>query len=1032
MLKIFDFQPREYRLVFSFLFFIILINLFFTISITVAETLFLSKFNSKTLQELLPWIYIGTAFVTVLITWLYDKIIDKFSRMNVIVFIEIAFAISFLVLRFFVSVPAAHSWVYFVLMLWADACSLFNLTLFYSYMGDYFSVRDAKRVYAFITTGLPIGAFIGGFAVIGLVKFMAIEDLLYTCAVLLLLCIVNAYYIYIHGVPIQHTVSIQHTGPTDSEHSPTFFKKMFGNQYIALIFLIVTIESAAWVLAQYQLMVIANKTLNEEQIAVFFGKLYGYSGCVQFFIQIFVANWLLRRFGLMNSNFALPVLLLLTGSLFALNPTFSFVAIMLFVFLTLDQTLDQLIHEVMFLPLATRLRIHAQAFADGILYPGGKVIAGLCLLTFALMKAPIHIYTLLFIGLTIIWIGAAIALIPQYKRVLAKTINDHIVSSLDLKTASDELKKILSGTESVPIVAKLFDNLDPQSISTLLTLLPDNISLLLKPSIKKLAQSTDANLAAQALHILGQQKNKKDQTFILPFLHDERQEVSSAAILAYCQLAKSQALPEVKQFLDSQNLAIRLVALTACYNYCGQEGKRLVEQRLDVLMENDRVTATKAIGDINAPTLYEKLKVLLVDPQEIVRHQAIIACRKARDPVFLPGLLNNLINDKSSWPFVLPVLYTMPASALPHIISALQQSELPEAVHCCLLRAIVRIDNDIAIKFVLDTIMSKPKQMTFITATQSLQQLSADMGANEEISAEIKNCLTKISQDFVALRQGYNEMGDVPPAVKQIFSDAIELYFSIIFALLSIQYGIKEIAMIPDMLASSDLQLRDNSLELLEAALPHATYLEILKLCIPPAQDIDSSKAKSLQETSEILLNIDPWIRSLTIYSLSLLHPNSNIQKEYSMSIEEKELLQRINTIILLKQIELFGAIPANYLISLAEIVYTESYLAGDIIFNQGDAGDSLYLINKGKVSIKRDDHEVTQLGPGECIGELAILDRLPRSATVIALEDIELLRIFAHDFDNVLITYPEVGQSLLQILARRLRASIDKPQKTL
>jgi CRP/FNR family cyclic AMP-dependent transcriptional regulator len=100
---------------------------------------------------------------------------------------------------------------------------------------------------------------------------------------------------------------------------------------------------------------------------------------------------------------------------------------------------------------------------------------------------------------------------------------------------------------------------------------------------------------------------------------------------------------------------------------------------------------------------------------------------------------------------------------------------------------------------------------------------------------------------------------------------------------------------------------------------------------------------------------------------------------------------------------------------------------AGERLFAVGDAGDGCYRLEKGAVKISiaapgGEERIIAILGPGALVGELSMIDGLPRSASVIALQDCELRFISRKAFEEFANAFPENNQVLLAILAARLR----------
>jgi CRP/FNR family cyclic AMP-dependent transcriptional regulator len=123
---------------------------------------------------------------------------------------------------------------------------------------------------------------------------------------------------------------------------------------------------------------------------------------------------------------------------------------------------------------------------------------------------------------------------------------------------------------------------------------------------------------------------------------------------------------------------------------------------------------------------------------------------------------------------------------------------------------------------------------------------------------------------------------------------------------------------------------------------------------------------------------------------------------------------------------QLDGALSAQ-LFELFDVARVHELKAGGVLFAAGDVGDGCYRLDKGllKVTVTSTTGEeriVAILGPGAIVGELAMIDRMPRSASVVALRDSVLRFISREAYEKRVLAYPETKQALLEILAFRLR----------
>jgi CRP/FNR family cyclic AMP-dependent transcriptional regulator len=127
------------------------------------------------------------------------------------------------------------------------------------------------------------------------------------------------------------------------------------------------------------------------------------------------------------------------------------------------------------------------------------------------------------------------------------------------------------------------------------------------------------------------------------------------------------------------------------------------------------------------------------------------------------------------------------------------------------------------------------------------------------------------------------------------------------------------------------------------------------------------------------------------------------------------------------RQAPLFAALDDEASTALRSTMATVDLGRGEVLFQEGDPGDRLYVIIDGKVKLGRasgDGREnlLAVLGPGEMFGELSLFDPGPRNATATAVADTTLIGLGNEDLTTWLAGRPDVARQLLRALARRLR----------
>jgi CRP/FNR family transcriptional regulator, cyclic AMP receptor protein len=129
----------------------------------------------------------------------------------------------------------------------------------------------------------------------------------------------------------------------------------------------------------------------------------------------------------------------------------------------------------------------------------------------------------------------------------------------------------------------------------------------------------------------------------------------------------------------------------------------------------------------------------------------------------------------------------------------------------------------------------------------------------------------------------------------------------------------------------------------------------------------------------------------------------------------------------LLARVPIFAELSEDQLRQLADVAVPRRWSAGEVIFREGDAGDTCYVVREGCVRVTRhhsDGRTITlaELHPGDIFGELAMFDGDARSATVEAVEDSSAVALLAGDLRRLLLAHPDIALKMLAGFADRLR----------
>lgn len=130
----------------------------------------------------------------------------------------------------------------------------------------------------------------------------------------------------------------------------------------------------------------------------------------------------------------------------------------------------------------------------------------------------------------------------------------------------------------------------------------------------------------------------------------------------------------------------------------------------------------------------------------------------------------------------------------------------------------------------------------------------------------------------------------------------------------------------------------------------------------------------------------------------------------------------------LLARVPLFAQLGRRELARVGELADIIDLPAGRTLMREGETGAEAMVIVEGRASVSRDGDVINELGPGDVMGEMALLSHRPRSATVTLAADSQLLILGRREFQALLDEMPTVRAQVFEALAQRLMAAEDSP----
>ena len=253
-------------------------------------------------------------------------------------------------------------------------------------------------------------------------------------------------------------------------------------------------------------------------------------------------------------------------------------------------------------------------------------------------------------------------------------------------------------------------------------------------------------------------------------------------------------------------------------------------------------------------------------------------------------------------------------------------------------------------------------------------------------------------------------------------------------------------------LSADDQSRREATVEGLSEHMPQATAAQLLTVYRELAE-----KEATLTTMSDILrvrvLSTDPYVRAVALHLLGeldgvddailtrLQQDEHDIVREVAVAIRDKmaasispdpgkSRLTTIEKMFALGEAPMFSHLTLEGLTELAHASVDAVYAPGKTLWEQGEHGDEVFILLVGEAMILSgrgiDERLINVVGPGSLIGEMAVLDPAPRSATVRAgAHGVHVLRLNGDAFRDVLNANPSIASGIIRTLAQRLRGMV-------
>ncbi len=636
--------------------------------------LFLDEFGAKSL----PWIYIASAVSGAVLVYLYSWLQRIFPLRRVIVAIAPCMFLPLVLLRLGLHVSHLSVFIIFLLRLWVDAFYVVNDLNTSITANQLFNIREIKRAYPLISSGILVADILSGFSLPFLLLFVGLDNVIMPIAGIFISLGAGILFYLSKNYP-QAFPNIPQREIKQTQHSQK--RRLFGplKRYAWLLFAFFALLQAMGVLIDFQYLTQLKSNFQGKDIASFLGLLGGITGICELAMQLFFSSRALERFGVFVTAATLPVtvgiFMPLTIPLLGLLPLSK--AHNLLWGLVILKFLDEILRytfvvssgPLLFQPIPDKIRSQVQSLSGGVADAFGAGTAGVVILATLwlarrFMSTPIHDSMMIVetVAVALLCLGVIWLLRSHYVNLLVLSAGQGQLSAtdVDLRAFKQAVVKALGekGTEADKrSCIELLSQIDPQGATEVLA----PLLIKLPPSLQKPSLEVMLAVGANPTYL------PEIQALLQLPQYSVNPEVF-ALVLRYVWLCESEPdVSQLEQYLrEDQHSIIRATAAAL-----------LLRQGTPI----QKVAATKT------------LRRMLTHKQERERVNAVKALREA---VYLQALrihIPNLLQDESLG-VRCAVLEMIAATHLEEYYSALLLGLYYKSTRTTAMRALAKLENE--------------------------------------------------------------------------------------------------------------------------------------------------------------------------------------------------------------------------------------------------------------------------------------------------------------------------------------------------
>jgi len=1046
-----------------------------------------SLFVSDVGAEALPQFYVLLGIISVPTSGILSWAMERYPRFQIFRLLLSTMAIATLLLWLLVT-QTDLSGYYYAISISFSLVDLMVYILLWTIVADYFTALELKRVTVLLQMANTAGSFVGGLLVQGLAALIPAQHLLLALPPLFGTTLLQIRY-------LEQTESAIHAGliqyATEAEtvawfkNLRTFPKLLQRYPIISALMSGMFLSTLLWQLSEFQFLQVYALVLPDPQsLAQFLGLLGAGLSLLELSVAYFITRPLIQHWGVDRMNLLYPLTTLVSFIGLALGGQLPAAIVANFNYDTLSSSVNQPVQNLNYNTVPPRFVGRVRAVIDGICYPMSQAIAGSLLLLYGPMLTFEQL-AIAGISLSLIYLGVGYLTGRSYVGSLLARLRSGSLRFQDVREGLArlpaqydlEIRQLLTSTQvesqqlGLELAARSVDPSafldeaqtlliqgDPAVHQSVVHLLSTGNRSDFQRYLRTQMVSESALVRAVVLEALIASNQILSDTQLLFFLEDPDPGVRGLACVAVLRsewtgskvqrayervcrsalpddawkrmirLAKDlkdrRLIPLIVDVLEDATPDVRWIGLEALALLASPQDSVLVPWAEPDLSHPDpkvRAAALKLMHTLQPPDLLKTAVMALSDPEYRVSRQAaltVAAYGEASLPV-LQTYLNaaNVTVARGA----IAAIGSLHCRAAEEMLQRYLQPEYRRATLLCHWQQQITQSND--------------RWQPLVIALRDYQTQLLDL---------VLYVLTCLGHDLLAVKRrlrspdAYLRANAVEVLLSQSYRRFLQPLLPLLEQLARIDQGPLRISqpvskadteLLQNILVESRFQLLDPEAHLDTRWIRIAALL----ICASEAHHWGSLLATGLTDPDLIVRAVTeqrltdpfvaiatrPLIRTITTPTPSPIAVDRQIKEGF------------VNRLFFLKQVPLLESLSLDDLLLIDVVLTQQEFLAGEVIFHEGQMGNDFHILFLGQVKIikrvRQGQRELALLKAGQYFGEMALFDNAPRSATAIAETDCTLLTLQQQDFQNLVSQRPEIVTQICKTLSLRLRETMSQ-----